>query len=110
MQLVEHSQVWAARGDALVRSYPVATSVYASEGASLLPRSPRLTAEEILRALAKDGWMVDRQVGSHRMLTHASKPGRPTVAYHAGQIIPPKTLRSILKDADLTVDEFRKLL
>jgi predicted RNA binding protein YcfA (HicA-like mRNA interferase family) len=69
-----------------------------------------LTADEILRALTKDGWTMDRQAGSHRIFTHASKPGRPTVAYHAGQIIPPKTLRSIIAEAGLTVEEFRKLL
>jgi predicted RNA binding protein YcfA (HicA-like mRNA interferase family) len=75
-----------------------------------LPRAPRVTAEVVLRALARDGWVVDRQVGSHRILVHPSKAGRPAVAYHAGQIIPQKTLRSILKDADLTLDEFRSLL
>jgi len=75
-----------------------------------LPRSPRVTADEVLRALARDGWTVDRQVGSHRILTHQTKPGRPNVPYHAGQIIPQKTLRSILKDAGLTLDEFRMLL
>ena len=75
-----------------------------------MPRAPRVTADEVLRALTKDGWVVNRQVGSHRILTHASKPGRPTVAYHAGQILPQKTLRSILNEAGLTVEEFRKLL
>jgi len=69
-----------------------------------------VTAEEVLRVLARDGWVVDRQAGSHRILTHPSKSGRPNVAYHVGQIIPQKTLRSILKEAGLTLDEFRTLL
>ncbi len=69
-----------------------------------------MTADEVLRALARDGWVVDRQVGSHRILSHPAKLGRPNIAYHAGQIIPQKTLRSILKDAGLTLDEFRTLL
>jgi predicted RNA binding protein YcfA (HicA-like mRNA interferase family) len=75
-----------------------------------LPRAPRVTAGEVLRALARDGWVVDRQIGSHRILTHPAKSGRPNVVYHPGQIIPQETLRSILKDAGLTLDEFRSLL
>ena len=43
-------------------------------------------------------------------LKHLIKPGLVTVARHAGTIIKPKTLASILDQAGLTVDELRKLL
>jgi hypothetical protein len=35
---------------------------------------------------------------------------RVTVPYHAGKIVHPKVLRSILKDADLTTEMFEELL
>ncbi|RLF47468.1 MAG: hypothetical protein DRN20_05895 [Thermoplasmata archaeon] len=33
-----------------------------------------------------------------------------TVPYHAGKILHPKLLKSILKDADLTVEDFKRIL
>jgi predicted RNA binding protein YcfA (HicA-like mRNA interferase family) len=74
------------------------------------PRAPRLTADELLRALRRDGWEILRQRGSHTILTHSTKPGHPVVAVHAGLIISPKTLAGILADAGLTSDELRELL
>ena len=74
------------------------------------PRLPRLTADELLRALRRDGWEILRQRGSHAILTHPTKPGHPVVAIHAGPAVPPGTLATILKQCGLTVDELRKLL
>jgi predicted RNA binding protein YcfA (HicA-like mRNA interferase family) len=74
------------------------------------PRLPRITAEDLLRALRRDGWLVDRQRGSHVRLWHPEKTRLVTVAYHAGRIIKPKTLESILEQAGMSVDELRRLL
>ena len=35
---------------------------------------------------------------------------RTTVPFHSGKILHPKTLKSILRDAALTIDEFKKSL
>jgi predicted RNA binding protein YcfA (HicA-like mRNA interferase family) len=35
---------------------------------------------------------------------------RVTVPFHAGKILHPKVLKSILADAELTVEEFARLL
>ena len=53
--------------------------------------------------------MLTRQSGSHRILKNAAGR-RVTVPYHAGRILHPKVLRSILRDADLTAEEFHELL
>lgn len=74
------------------------------------PRSPRITAVELLRALGRDGWKQVRQTGSHVILNHAVKPGRVTVPRHANVIIKPKTLEMILKQARLTSDSLKELL
>jgi predicted RNA binding protein YcfA (HicA-like mRNA interferase family) len=76
-----------------------------------MSRAPRVTAREALRALQRDGWTVRRQSrGSHVQSTHPTKLGRVTVPMHAGVILQPKTLTTILRQAGLTLDEFRKLL
>ncbi len=64
-----------------------------------------------MRALARAGFMVDRIVGSHHMLVHPKDPRRAvTVPVHAGRDLKPGTLRSIIRQAGFTVDEFRALL
>jgi len=73
-------------------------------------RLPRLTAREVLRALRRDGWHETAQVGSHLALRHDTRPGKVTVPVHAGDILAPKTLQSILNQAGLTVDDLRNLL
>lgn len=75
------------------------------------PRQPRITGAEVIKALKRAGWLFERQHGSHVYLKHPDRPYlRVTVAVHSGETIKPKTLQSILKQADLTISEFRDLL
>jgi predicted RNA binding protein YcfA (HicA-like mRNA interferase family) len=74
------------------------------------PRLPRITARELLRALRRAKWEPIRQSGSHITLEHPEKLGSVTLPRHATVTIKPKTLASILKQAELTNDELRELL
>ncbi|MBI2908924.1 MAG: type II toxin-antitoxin system HicA family toxin [Chloroflexi bacterium] len=74
------------------------------------PRLPRITGAELFRALKRDGWYESRQSGSHVILRHPNKAGHVTIPLHAGRIIPPGLLSSILDDAGLSVDDLRRLL
>jgi predicted RNA binding protein YcfA (HicA-like mRNA interferase family) len=56
---------------------------------------------EVLRVLSKDGWYLDRTRGSHRQLRHPAKKGTVTVAGAPSGDIHPKTLKSILRQAEL---------
>jgi len=70
---------------------------------------PRVTADEIIRVLEKLGFFLSRQSGSHKI--YKNKQGRRvTVPYHSGDVLHPKILKSILKDADLTIDHLRDLI
>ncbi|MER3486297.1 MAG: hypothetical protein C4345_10310 [Chloroflexota bacterium] len=73
-------------------------------------RLPRITATELVRALQRAGWQVARQRGSHLSLIHPGKRGTVIVPVHAGRIIKPRTLLTILQQAGLTADELRALL
>ena len=62
------------------------------------------SAREILRRLLKAGFIEVRQSGSHKVLRHPD--GRMTyVAMHPGDV-PTGTFRSILKQAQLSREEF----
>ena len=70
---------------------------------------PRVTAAEVIRALERGGFFLARQSGSHRIYKNPEGK-RVTVAYHAEKILHPKVLRSILQDADWSVEKFQELL
>lgn len=72
---------------------------------------PALKGREVIRALRKAGFIVDRIQGSHHILVHPSDPERHvSVPVHAGKDIKKGTLRAIIKQAGLTPEGFRDLL
>lgn len=72
-------------------------------------RLPRVTADQVLRALHRDGWYVERQ-RRHVILAHPTKAGTVVVPRHKGETLRPGTLSRIIDAAGLTVDEFTGLL
>ena len=71
---------------------------------------PSVTPDQLLRALHRDGWSERRRSGSHIILVHDQKPGRVVVLYHWDKEIKPGTLASIIAQAGLSREEFRRLL
>ena len=70
---------------------------------------PRVTPAEAIKVLECAGFLLGRQSGSHKI--YKNKEGkRVTVPYHAGRTLHPKVLQSIMRDANLTVEMFKKLL
>ncbi|HXK04426.1 MAG TPA: type II toxin-antitoxin system HicA family toxin [Verrucomicrobiae bacterium] len=61
-----------------------------------------MKVRDVLRRLHDDGWTIKAQEGSHRQFVHAKKPGKVTVAGHPSDEVPPKTLKSILRQAGLS--------
>ena len=70
---------------------------------------PRVTAAEAIRVLERTGFFLARQSGSHRI--YKNKEGkRVTIPYHSGKVLHPKVLKSILRDAGLTIEKFKELI
>jgi len=68
---------------------------------------PILSGKEVVKVLGKLGYTINDQKGSHVHLRHPVR--RPlTVPNHSE--IARGTLRTIIKDADLTVEKFLELL
>ncbi|MCC0179285.1 type II toxin-antitoxin system HicA family toxin [Waterburya agarophytonicola K14] len=74
-----------------------------------MPKLPVITASEIIKALEKIGFQAIRQKGSHVRMKHEDSRV-VTVPVHKGKTIGKGLLRKILRDAELTVEEFIKLL
>ena len=65
-----------------------------------------MKVREVLSVLRADGWYIVKSGGSsHRQLKHPTKRGRVTVAGHEGDDIPPGTLKSIWRQAQLEEKE-----
>lgn len=74
-----------------------------------MTRLPRVKGREIVRALEKAGFIIERTRGSHVFLKHPD--GRATaVPVHAGETIGPGLLRAILRDVELSVTQLVDLL
>lgn len=65
---------------------------------------PVLSGREVVRAFQRFGWQVARQKASHIILI---KPGHiATLSVPDHKEVARGTLRSLIRDADLTVQEF----
>ena len=65
----------------------------------------------MVRALARAGFREVHRKGSHVMLVHGADPTRIVVVpVHKAKMLPPGTLRAILKGARLNNEELRSLL
>ncbi len=67
------------------------------------------SADEVIRKLRRAGFVFDRQAkGSHEIWWNPQTRARTTVPHHPGEL-PEGTLRAILSQARLSIDEFLKL-
>ena len=60
-----------------------------------------MKVRDIIKMLRGDGWELKNQQGSHRQFVHPTKPGKVTIAGHESDEMPPKTMRSIMKQAGM---------
>jgi len=74
-----------------------------------MARLPALRPDEVIRGLEKAGFEVARQRGSHVRLRHPDHRV-VTVPVHSGQTLGRGLVRKILRDAELTTEEFLTLL
>lgn len=73
-----------------------------------MPRLTPVSARECIRVLQLIGFVIDRQAGSHITLIREDPPGRVTVPNHKELKV--GMLRKIIRDAELSIDEFLELL
>ena len=73
-----------------------------------MPRLPVISGKEVIRAFEGAGWKVSRRVGSHIILTKMGVPVTLSIPDH--REVRRSTLRSLIRKAGITVEEFVLLL
>lgn len=74
-----------------------------------MSKLPRIKGSQAIAALKKAGFNVLRIKGSHHFMRHAD--GRCTVVpVHKGEDIGPGLMSQILRDCELSIDQFRLYL
>ena len=74
-------------------------------------RLPSVSARKVIQVLRRAGFQVDRIVGSHHVPVYPGDPARTVVVpYHSRHDLKPGTLRSIVPQAGLSVQEFNEFL
>ena len=74
-----------------------------------MSRLPQVSGQNVVSALCKLGYELDRQKGSHIILRQARPPHRRLVVPDHKEVAK-GTLRALIREAGLTVDEFLALL
>ena len=75
-----------------------------------MTKVPSLNYDQVIRALRRAGWVVVRQRGSHIRLQKHSPDETLKIIVPAHRPIKRSTLSHILKQARLSVEEFKELL
>ena len=72
-----------------------------------MTRLPSLSGRSVVKALAKMGYREVRQRGSHIRLWHE---GKRSITVPDHKVIGRGLLKKILRDAEITVEEFSKFI
>jgi len=69
------------------------------------PKLPVISGEDVIRVLRKFGYAVVRQKGSHIRLRNESDPARLPVTVPMHKELAKGTLKNILNDSGIGIDE-----
>ena len=75
-----------------------------------MPKVPRVTAKKLLSALLRSGFYVHHQTGSHVNLRSYKRAYLHVVIPNHNNDLSIKTIKSIIAQAEITVEELVKLL
>jgi predicted RNA binding protein YcfA (HicA-like mRNA interferase family) len=71
---------------------------------------PAVTGKDVARVAQRLGFEFRRQTGSHAIYVRSTDHARVVIPMHSGVAIKRKTLRAIIDDLKLSVEEFANLL
>jgi len=76
-----------------------------------MAKLPALKPKKVLKTLMRAGFYIYHQKGSHIQLRHDQKSHlRVTIPYHIRFDLPPSVINNILKQAEVSKDQFLELL
>jgi len=75
-----------------------------------MTRLPRIKGKELIRALERAGFTIDRTRGSHVFLKHVVDGRATAIPVHSGESLGLGLLRATLRDVEMTAQELSELL
>ena len=75
-----------------------------------MPKLPIVSDKEVIKALSKIGFVHVRTKGSHAILNKQTDTGKITIPVPLHKEIAKGTLKSIMKQAELSLEDFLKLV
>lgn len=75
-----------------------------------MPELPRVTGADACRAFAKFGFVLDRIKSSHHILRKPGHTNVLSVPIHGRQTLKKGTLRTLIRDAGISVEDFVEAL
>lgn len=75
----------------------------------MTPKLSAATAKDLVRVAERLGFVFRRQRGSHAIYVRPSDQARVVIPMHRGEV-KRKTLRAIIQDLKISVDEFGSML
>jgi len=73
-----------------------------------MARLPVVSGAEAVKAFERAGWRIDRHRGSHVVMLRQGHPASLSIPQH--KELAPGTLRALIRNSGLTVEEFVALL
>ena len=71
-----------------------------------MSKLPVVTARQLIKVAEKLGFEFDRQKGSHAVYVRLSDKRRIVIPVHKGRDLKPGTLRGLIDDMGLSVEQF----
>lgn len=75
-----------------------------------MPKLPLIKDRELIRALKKLGFFEHPERGTSHLVFGHHDGRRTTVSRHPGKDIPRGTLRAILRDINVSIEEFNDIV
>lgn len=75
----------------------------------MTPKLPTATAKDLVRVAERLGFVLRRQRGSHAIYVRQSDQARVVIPMHRGEV-KRKTLRAIIQDLKISVEEFGNMV
>ncbi len=75
----------------------------------MTPKVPTATAKDLVRVAERLGFVFRRQSGSHAIYVRENDQARVVIPMHKGEL-KRKTLRAIIQDLKISVEEFGSMV
>ena len=75
-----------------------------------MPKLPSISGTQAVKSFEKMGYQVIRQRGSHIRMRHKNDSAKRPLTIPRHKTLGKGLLRKLLRDAELTIEEFLKLL